>query len=288
MIPVLAVGVILLAVLTSVIMGRDDTKKPEESAAETASSSIEASAESLPEEPSVAEESSAEVALRDISTLPAGTEVTPEEIKQKKTKKWFEIRKIKKGDEVYERIYGKSFPAEKGAKIKLKDLRYIHLLHYNFDGKIVVGELIVNKEMAKDIRDIFYALYKKKYQIYSMYLIDDFWKTDGNQADTDSCDADNTSAFCYRTIAHTSTLSNHAEGYAIDINPKENPYIIKSGDHWVDSDHPEIRYPSKELDITQPHVIHDEDDAYLEFAEYDFRWGGNWDDPDYQHFEYIR
>ena len=40
-----------------------------------------------------------------------------------------------------------------------------------------------------------------------------------------SIEADNTSSFNCRAATGSSNWSNHAYGYAIDLNPLENPYI---------------------------------------------------------------
>ncbi len=48
------------------------------------------------------------------------------------------------------------------------------MLHYNYDGDIVVGEMIVNKVIIDEVREVFSNLFLLKYQINSMRLIDDF------------------------------------------------------------------------------------------------------------------
>ncbi|MDN8991441.1 M15 family metallopeptidase, partial [Staphylococcus aureus] len=47
--------------------------------------------------------------------------------------------------------------------------------------------------------------------------------------DDRSMAANNTSAYNCRTVAGSSTLSDHAYGRAIDINPVQNPYVLSSG-----------------------------------------------------------
>ena len=47
--------------------------------------------------------------------------------------------------------------------------------------------------------------------------------------DFDSIEADNTSAFNCRPATGSSNWSNHAYGEAIDINPRENPYVTAAG-----------------------------------------------------------
>ena len=38
-------------------------------------------------------------------------------------------------------------------------------------------------------------------------------------------EADNTSCFNYRVVAGTNRVSKHGLGTAVDINPRENPYL---------------------------------------------------------------
>ena len=113
------------------------------------------------------------------------------------------------GDEIYNRINGKSY--QENENISLKDLRYLQISHYDFDHKIQTGELIVNAELADEVLEIFQELYDAEYEIASMHLIDDYWvNEDPDQADTNSIDHNNTSAFCYRVVTGGENLSRHA------------------------------------------------------------------------------
>lgn len=180
------------------------------------------------------------------------------------------------------RISGKSYT--ENDRITLENLRYLKLLHYNFDHEIQVGECIVNEEIAQDCIEIFTDLFKAEYEIYSMYLIDDFWTGDGSSSDTASMNANNSSAFCYRVIAGTTKLSNHALGYAIDINPLQNPYITyKDGIPVYYHDNAQ-EYADRS--IQKDHMITHEDLCYQLFTAHGFTWGGDWkNSKDYQHFE---
>lgn len=120
----------------------------------------------------------------------------------------FENKDIKENDDVYQRINGKSY--QTNDDISLDDLTYIKMLHYNYDGDVVVGEMIVNKVIIDEVREVFSNLFLLKYQINSMCLIDDFWDKDGVTTDRNSVASNNSSSFCYRTIPNRTTLSNHA------------------------------------------------------------------------------
>ena len=150
-----------------------------------------------------------------------------------------------------------------------------------------MGELIVNAAIEADIIDIFTQFYLNGYQIYSMYLIDNFWAGDGDSSDFASIDVNNTSAFCYRTVTGSSNLSNHAYGLAIDLNPLENPYVRIGDDGYGTSAHANAQaYNNNRSSAEMPHVIDHEDLAYQLFSQYGFTWGGDWNNPkDYQHFQ---
>lgn len=198
---------------------------------------------------------------------------------------YFTSAVISVGDEVYARIYGKSY--QDNDYISLEDLRYLMMLHYNFDHEVQVGEMIVHKNIAEEVLLIFQELFAAEYEIQSMFLIDNYWTGDADSTDTASIEENNTSCFNYREITGGGSLSNHAYGCAIDINPQQNPYI------WYDSDgslHYAHANAAAYIDRTSgaDHMILYGDICYNTFAKYKFSWGGNWSNPvDYQHFEIV-
>lgn len=184
-------------------------------------------------------------------------------------------------DSVFERMEGKSFP--KDCKIKRKDLNYIKIKHYGFDGEVHVGELIVNKKIAQAVGSIFADLFDAKYPIEKIRLIDEY---DAN--DNASMKDNNTSAFCYRTIAGRKKLSKHALGLAIDINPLYNPCVTYNEDGSIKKVEPEEGRPYIERDADDYRRITKDSDIFKLFKSHGFKWGGDWGNPkDYQHFEYT-
>lgn len=179
------------------------------------------------------------------------------------------------------KMEGKSYIKNK--HISYKDLRYIKVKYYNFQGKVKTGEIIVNKKIAQDTVEIFYALYKKKYPIEKMKLIDAY---DGN--DEKSMADNNTSAFNYRTVAGTKRLSRHAYGMAIDINPRINPYITKNGANIAPENGKLYaqRNVKKCKGKYKKYMIQKNDFICKLLKEHGFTWGGDWNlVKDYQHFE---
>lgn len=179
-------------------------------------------------------------------------------------------------DAVFARMVGKTFGAK--CTTKREDLRYVRVLHIGFDGKVHAGELVVNKSIAGDVLAIFRSLYKAKYRIEKMKLEDDY------NADDDASMADNnTSSFNFRVVEGSSTLSKHALGLAIDINPLYNPYVFVNKDGSKKIEPPESeKYSDRTMDL--PYIIKKGDMLYNLFIKHGFTWGGSWDAPDYQHF----
>lgn len=180
-------------------------------------------------------------------------------------------------DTLIERITGSSY--HENDDISIDQLRFLHVLYYDFNNEIKEGELICNELIADDLLEIFSTLYDNAYQIDKMQLIDVY------DADDDlSCADDNTACFNYRVIAGSKTLSKHALGMAIDINPFYNPYVTyPDGKERISPAGSEI-YADRSTD--DPHMIQKGDLCYQLFIDHGFTWGGEWKSlKDYQHFQ---
>ncbi len=178
-------------------------------------------------------------------------------------------------------ITGCSYPetTEKLA-ISYTDLVYLNVLHYDFEGNLAEGELICNIAVAEDLKEIFYELYLNEYPIERIELIENY---EGD--DTKSMEANNTSCFNYRVVDGSTSLSKHAYGVAIDINPFYNPYVVPQADGttYISPKGSEI-YADRSVDF--PYKIDENDLCYKLFTEHGFTWGGSWkNSKDYQHFQ---
>lgn len=180
-------------------------------------------------------------------------------------------------DDVKERIYGLSYKTD--CTIPYEDLRYVSVLYYNFENQIQTGEIICNKAIAKDLVEIFYELYCNQYQIDKIRLVDEY-----NADDDLSCADNNTSCFNFRTVDGSNTLSKHAQGVAIDINPFQNPYVTyPNGKERIS---PAGSEPYADRSSGLSHMITEDDLCYKLFIEHGFTWGGHWKTlKDYQHFQ---
>ncbi len=164
------------------------------------------------------------------------------------------------------------------------DLRFLSVLYYDFNGEVQTGELICNKGIADDLMEIFHELYRNEYRIEKIRLVDEY-----QADDTASITDNNTSCFNYRVVDGTTSLSKHALGCAIDINPFYNPYVVfnknGSGETYISPPGSEI-YVDRTKDF--PYKIDESDLCYKLFTDHGFTWGGNWNScKDYQHFQKV-
>ena len=181
-------------------------------------------------------------------------------------------------DTIFEFMQGRSYKED--CLIPRSDLRYLIILHRNMEGQAVVGELVVNKEIADDILAIMRELYDLYYPIEQVRLVDYY-----EGVDELSMAANNSSAFNWRPLTGSTTkISRHAMGMAIDINPLYNPYYKFY--RGVEIIKPEEGEPYVDRMWEFPYIIEEDDVCYQLFMERGFKWGGDWRSlKDYQHFE---
>ena len=113
--------------------------------------------------------------------------------------------------------------------VPITKLRFLNVLHYDFDNKLLPGQIIVHEKLSTNVISIFEELLKIKFPIKKISLIDNY---DGN--DELSMSDNNTSCFNYRSIANSEIISMHSYGLAIDINPVQNPYIIDNINYEIE------------------------------------------------------
>ncbi len=184
-------------------------------------------------------------------------------------------------ESVKARITGISYP-ESGCSVPYEDLNYVGLKYIDFDGREQTGELICNRAVAQDMVEIFHELYQNDYRLERVRLIDEY-----NGDDTASMAENNTSCFNYRVVDGTTSLSKHAYGLAIDVNPYYNPYVVfnknADGSDYISPPGSEV-YADRSRNFA--YKIDENDLCYRLFTEHGFTWGGNWNSSkDYQHFQ---
>lgn len=167
---------------------------------------------------------------------------------------------------------------KKGCPVKLKDLRYLKVLHYDSEGAIMLGEMVCNKKISEDLLEVFRELFDLHYPIQRMVLIDDY-----GADNEESMRNGNTSCFCYRKAEGSKKLSTHAYGLAVDLNKAAPLDFTERGvmdEEGVETIH--------ERDRRVFNSITTDDLSYQVFTKYGFAWGGDFPEKDTQHFEKVK
>jgi len=151
-------------------------------------------------------------------------------------------------------------------------LSLIHVRYRAFDGLLHQGQLVVQKEVEKDVIEIFRFIETTGFPIARTIPIVRYdWSDDRSMAEN------NSSAFNYRLVLGTDRLSRHAFGRAIDINPFQNPLIYGNGRISPDGAIYDIK---KEGTLSETHPL------VRKFLQRGWQWGGHFKTlKDYHHFD---
>lgn len=155
------------------------------------------------------------------------------------------------------------------------NLRRVEVNFHGWDGDVQRGVLVVNRDVARDVAAIFSDIFDAGFPIRSMLPIENFGGDDNA-----SMAADNTSAYNCRTAAQANSSavsSPHANGRAVDINPRENPWLDPRCDCFMPTAKHAARTPGKGKILEGGPV-------WRAFT----KRGWIWQDlatPDYQHFD---
>lgn len=162
-----------------------------------------------------------------------------------------------------------------GCPVPLKQLRLVTVSHWTPRGEVREGVIVVAKEHAASVLEVFRRLYRARFPIESMQPVEAFGGDDER-----SMAANNTSGFnCRPKAGGAAGTSRHALGAAIDLNPLWNPYVTRTrvspeaGARWADRR------------VVRPGSVVPDGVAVRAFREAGWKWGGAWrSTKDYQHF----
>jgi hypothetical protein len=168
-----------------------------------------------------------------------------------------------------------------GCPVQLWNLRLLTVSHWGFDGDVHSGQLIVRYDVAAPLAKVFRRLYELRFPIRHMRLEDMYGPTSSQPPDGDISGA----FHCRESVPSPCTggsasghWSNHAYGYAIDLNPVENPYV-GCGRTRDPRTEPYIDRSRLRRGMVTPQVV-------AAFRAIGWGWGGSWtgDTKDYMHF----
>ncbi len=148
----------------------------------------------------------------------------------------------------------------------------IDVVHWGFDGELHRGQIVADARLQGELQLVFLLMLLTGFPMESVEPIslldwDDF----------ESMRRNNTSAFNYREVPGSDRLSKHAYGQAIDINPCQNPYFS----------HGQVFPEGEEYDPSVPGTLYDGHPVVELFRLLGWRWGGDWLEKDYHHFDKL-
>ncbi|WP_324650332.1 M15 family metallopeptidase [Georgenia sp. H159] len=161
-----------------------------------------------------------------------------------------------------------------GCPVPPSALRTVVATHWDDDGNVRTGRVVVAAALAGDVAAILEDLYDARFPIHRMVPVAEYGADDDA-----SMAANNTSAFNCRAVTGGSSYSEHAYGRAIDVNPLVNPYVTST------TVAPPAGAPYTDRSRDAAGMIHAGDKVVRAFAARGWSWGGAWSSPkDYQHF----
>ncbi|TNC17980.1 M15 family metallopeptidase [Georgenia sp. 311] len=161
-----------------------------------------------------------------------------------------------------------------GCPVAPADLRTVVASHWDAEGRLRTGRVVVAAGLARDVATILEDLYRARFPVQRMVPVAQY-----GGSDAASMAANNTSAFNCRAVTGGTSFSEHAYGRAIDVNPLVNPYVVGS------TVLPPAGAPYADRSHHAPGTIHPGDEVVRAFAARGWAWGGDWRSPkDYQHF----
>lgn len=181
-----------------------------------------------------------------------------------------EVRRLAKA----EKVAMKPRVWRKGCPVPLRRLRMVTASHWNFEKGVGEGQLVVHRSVARDTVGLLQDFFDLRFPIRRMRPIRFY-----AGSDFASIEADNTSAFNCRRVTGGSGWSRHAYGRAIDINPLENPYVLRGRTEHTGS------RPFLRRAVERPGMLNPASPAVVALESRGWNWGGRWTvgPVDYQH-----
>ena len=115
-----------------------------------------------------------------------------------------------------------------GCPVPIRDLRLVTVSYWTFGGRVKQGPLIINESVADDVLSVFHQIFDAGFPIQKIALAA-AWRPP-RPSDWYSTMNVSASFSCRPVTGQTSGFSQHAYGWAIDINPTQNPYVTGDGE----------------------------------------------------------
>jgi hypothetical protein len=167
----------------------------------------------------------------------------------------------------------------RGCPVWMSELRVVSYRYYGFDHATHLGQIVVNAKVAEPISTVFAKLYRMRFPIRDGAFVSTYGPHPNQSGDvTASFECRDAAASPCNGNATTHQWSMHAFGEAVDLDPRENPYVgcgmtrDKTALSYLNRSHhrPGMVTPA----VRQA------------FASIGWGWGGSWfgSTKDYMHF----
>lgn len=158
-----------------------------------------------------------------------------------------------------------------GCPVGPSGLSTIRINQQSMDGRVYRGEIVVRRARAAEVADVFTRTFEAGFPVFQMTNPDVF-----GADDIAMMAANNTSAFnCRQVVGNPYALSPHSYGYAVDVNPWQNPYRDPNG-KW----HPSTNHVQRTPVV--PGMLTTTSAPVTAFQAHGWSWFSGWD---WHHFE---
>jgi len=167
----------------------------------------------------------------------------------------------------------------RGCPVWMSELRLVSYRYYGFDKATHSGQIVVNQKVAYSVAKVFDKLYRMRFPIrdgaFSSVYGPHPWKSGDVTA---SFECRNAGASPCSSSTTTHHWSMHAYGEAIDLDPRENPYVGCG----MTRDRTAVSYMKRSRH--RPGMVTPA--VRRAFASIGWGWGGSWfgSTKDYMHF----
>jgi hypothetical protein len=169
----------------------------------------------------------------------------------------------------------------RGCPVSMTQLRVLTFRYYGFDRETHIGQLVVNMKAADPLARVFGKLYRMRFPIRDAAFSSAYGPHAFQSGDvTASFECRNAGASPCSSSSTTHHWSNHAFGLAVDLDPRENPYVGCG----MTRDKTAISYMNRKRHrrgMVTPAVVR-------AFRSIGWGWGGSWvgSTKDYMHFSF--
>jgi hypothetical protein len=114
----------------------------------------------------------------------------------------------------------------RGCPVWMSELRVLSYRYYGFDKQTHIGQIVVNAKVAQPLATVFGKLYRLRFPIRDGAFASTYSSHPDQSGDvTASFECRNAAASPCSGNATTHHWSMHAYGEAVDLDPRENPYV---------------------------------------------------------------